>query len=306
MFRGMPLWAYGGLAFVLGAAGILISGLWRRAGETGGGAERFFALFATLVVLGCVGWIASASLAGTLSAGARFPLSAASEGVIAVAFSVLFVGTWRLFRPASRAAAAASIAAIALLAAAWIAGVAEGRPLEPGEARYAAATLSTGRAAALAWWGTECLLYFARMRRRLALGLADREQTERFGYLGLGSILVTGALALVPISGWLLGRLPREVPAILATIVWLASFGVVGIVLGLLPGRWISRLPVALRLCRNAQPRFSRAWPRAAGRHARVSRRPARSRRARSRPRAPRRGRRPPSRCRCRGRGASS
>jgi hypothetical protein len=42
------------------------------------------------------------------------------------------------------------------------------------------------------------------------------------------------------------------VPAILATIVWLASFGVVGIVLGLLPGRWISRLPVALRLCRNA------------------------------------------------------
>jgi hypothetical protein len=248
----MPIWAFAGLAFVLVLAGLLIFGLWRRAAETKGGAERFFALFATLVVAGCLGWIASASLSATLPTRVRVPLSAVSEGLIAVAFSVLFVGTWRLFRPLSRAAGAAAIAGVGLLAGAWIAGVAEGRALEPGEARLAAGVLSTGRAIALAWWGTECLLYFSRMRKRLALGLADREQTERFGYLGLGSILVTGALALVPISGWLLGRLPREVPAILATIVWLAAFGVVGILLGLLPGRLISRLPVALRLCKDA------------------------------------------------------
>jgi hypothetical protein len=247
----MPLWAVGVLAFVLSAAGVLIFGLWRRAAETRRGAERFFAIFATLVVAGCIGWIASASLAATVAAERRFWLSAASEGLIALAFSMLLAGTWRLFRPTSLAAGAAAVAGIALLAGAWIAGVAEGSPLEPGAARVSAGILSAGRAIALAWWGAECLVYFSRMRRRLALGLADPDQTERFGYLGLGSILVTGALALVPISGWLLGRLPREVPAILATIVWLAAFGVVGILLGLLPGRWISRLPPALRLCKN-------------------------------------------------------
>lgn len=251
MAAAMPGWAQAALAFVLGAAGLLIVGLWRRAAQTRGGPERLFAIFATLVVAGCIGWIASASFAASWTPAQRFPLTAASEGLIALGFSVLFAGTWRLFRPGSRRAAALATFGIGLLAGAWIAGVAEGRPLEPGEAKLAASALSAGRALALAWWAVECLRYFESMRRRLALGLADAEQTERFGYLGLGSILVTVALALVPLCGWMLGRLPRDVPAVLASIVWLAVFGVSGIVLGLLPGRAISRLPRALRLCKD-------------------------------------------------------
>src|SRR5262245_18687918 len=106
MVGAMPIWAYPVLEFVLVAAGFLIHALWRRAAETRGIAERCFALFATLVVAGCTGWIASASLARSAPAASRFALSAVSEGLIALAFSVLFLGTWRFFRPSGRAAAA--------------------------------------------------------------------------------------------------------------------------------------------------------------------------------------------------------
>jgi hypothetical protein len=89
-----------------------------------------------------------------------------------------YVFNWRVFRPGRAGAAVAALGA-GLLAASWV-----GHGVDPGwagaESRgpWYFLGLAT-RAAAFVWGAAEAFVYWRRLRRRLALGLADAVVTNR-------------------------------------------------------------------------------------------------------------------------------
>jgi len=119
-------------------------------------------------------------------------VSGAGEVAIRLAFALLAVFVWRVFRPESRAAALAVVGYGVLLLAtfAW------DLRAQPSLAFYDA-TLASAWAAQLsftllfAWSCADATLEWRRARRRVALGLGDRIVAHRFALWAIA----TGALA---------------------------------------------------------------------------------------------------------------
>ena len=93
--------------------------------------------------------------------------------------------TWRVFRPEHRFAAAAAWAGFAAMAGVFVAGLLFGGFRDIHLWDHYAAALSVLRGVILAWCAAEAFGYWSRMRRRLALGLADAVVTNRFLLVGL-------------------------------------------------------------------------------------------------------------------------
>jgi hypothetical protein len=121
---------------------------------------------------------------------------------LGIGCQVLF--TWRVFRPHSRAAAAAflgfTLGSVALLTG-YAGADALGDPLYRGRWFWSEAALHL---LALAWASAEALRYHARMRRRLRLGLADPVVANRFLVWGIAVAAAFGAVA-VPVAFEALG-----------------------------------------------------------------------------------------------------
>jgi hypothetical protein len=229
----MTIWVLTFMVFIFVAAAALTARLWLRSAKTKRLPEFSFAGAATLLAAGFLGWVASASLASSLSEAARSRLSAAAVLLIALGSSWVLVGTWRFYRPASRLAGIVSLASSLTLVATWVVLALGGEPIELSHPSAAPVVLALGQSGCFLWWGIESLLYYRKMRRRAQIGLAEPIECERFRLLGYGSVLIGGALALVPFSGWVLGSLPRDVPAVLAAIILLTLGGAVGMLSGL-------------------------------------------------------------------------
>jgi len=93
--------------------------------------------------------------------------------------------TWRVFRPERRFAAVAAWTGVATTAGVFVTGLLVGGFRDIHLWDHYAAALSVVRGAILAWCAAEAFSYWSRMRRRLALGLADAVVTNRFLLVGL-------------------------------------------------------------------------------------------------------------------------
>jgi len=183
----MPLLATALVCLALLALGGRLLRLARQTGKT---PERWLGL--AFACAGASVWLLPLAASGGLAAAQAQRIALAGQVGLTGAVSLLAVFTWRAFRPDSRRAAA--LAALVILAnvGTCLAVVASGAPLPSGPLGLAAVL---ARSAALVWPFAESTGYAARMRRRLALGLADPVVANRFV---LWSIW-TGALAAIPL-----------------------------------------------------------------------------------------------------------
>lgn len=125
-----------------------------------------------------------------------------------------YVFSWRVFRP-GRAGAAVTAAGALLLAASWI-----GHGVEPGWAGAESRgpwyyTGLAARAAAFVWGAVEAFVFWTRLRRRLALGLADAVVTNRMLLWGTNSLVIALAFGVFA-AATLAGTGVNAVPVVLA------------------------------------------------------------------------------------------
>jgi len=150
-----------------------------------------------------------------LSLGARvgstaFQTTLFGVGLVPVAgFAMcLYAFTARVFRP-DAAWARASIWAAGILSGVGIAGTISARvsawEVDGVVGAHWTAWLVAPFLLAMAWTGIESLLYASRLRRRLALGLADPVVCNRFLLWAIGNLTAVAGTVLIPISlalGW--------------------------------------------------------------------------------------------------------
>lgn len=199
--RRLPELALGGSILLLGAVGYPLS-IAARKGLAGGPEEA--------------AWLLGTALA-VQNAGA----------------AAMGVATWSTFRSASRVAGATAAAVAALLAGTWLAMWATNDFAKPtGSTAYYWMGFAP-RAFPYAWSAWESWAYYVRLRRRLALGLADPLVTDRFRLWAICASSVCAAFAIfgtalavgadVSTSPWVLGP-TSAVGGVSGVTLWLAFF----------------------------------------------------------------------------------
>jgi hypothetical protein len=225
--------AIGGGSFVLVSLviGLRLLLVWRRTRQL-----PEFALGFGLFAMGGIGYpLMIAAVQGFgLSVAMREALLALQIALNVVGITAMAVFTRRVFRPASPAAGAAvAFIGLALFSLAVWQAVSPGLwafITDRSGAWSASALVVVG---ALAWSGLESLWYFAKLRRRVRLGLADPLVTQRFGFWG-ASILTAAGISLaghvlelvgVPTVGSVIGALVVGPPGLLmSAALWMAFF----------------------------------------------------------------------------------
>jgi hypothetical protein len=154
-----------------------------------------------------------------LSVGVAYPLRIAVDGgiqlfagallsashiAVAVGFSMLFVFTWRVFRPESlwaRLFASAGVATElggALYGCVQVVtrGVVNTMDVAPGEIFFVTVPVMI----AYVWTAWESLHYYGAMRRRVKIGLADAAVSERFLLWGLMALSATAGVGVSTVA----------------------------------------------------------------------------------------------------------
>jgi hypothetical protein len=114
-----------------------------------------------------------------------------------------YVFNWRVFRPGRTGAAVTALGAL-LLALSWIGhGIDPGWPSAESRGPWYFLGLAA-RAAAFVWGAAEAFVYWRRLRRRLALGLADPVVTNRMLLWGTSEFVIAlgfGVFAYATLAG---------------------------------------------------------------------------------------------------------
>lgn len=180
------LWVLGFGSFTL-ASLVVGARLIALAARTRGLAE---ATFGTSLFLGGAGYVLLV-LAFRVVAIEHAPLPLAVGNLLLHCGSMaLMIATWRVFRPTERWPVAIVAAIGAVLVASFAIRLAHVRVIPPPASVFWMSTLAG--AAAYAWSCTESLRFWTMMRRREALGLADRALTRRFGLWSLCTACAVG------------------------------------------------------------------------------------------------------------------
>ena len=134
----------------------------------------------------------------------------------------LFLSTWRIYRPGDSWAFMLAAVGSSFAVLAWVLRFMHGdfvvNALEtPGIAVFHAARISV-----FGWAATESLLYHDKLKKRLALGLADPVVTQQIYMWGVSAVAAAGVSLTIVASVFVLGRHPLEVPEALATLVLLS------------------------------------------------------------------------------------
>jgi hypothetical protein len=117
---------------------------------------------------------------------------------------------WRVFRPSERWPLALAAGFVAAMGVGWL-GYAASGALATG--RYQGGwvwLLYAGMLATNLWVGIEPLVYHAKLRKRVPLGLAEPLVADRFLLWGLGSLARAAMILLGPISELVLDRLGAD------------------------------------------------------------------------------------------------
>lgn len=219
---------------ILGVVGIRLVALSRQSREL-----PELALGAGLLLIAFVGMPLAAlgRIPATVGSPAGHAAFAVGIVVVTLGLALLYVFNWRVFRADSWKArifvAAAGVSLLAVgCASAWQG--AQASTIEEILARTRVWSLALMELVALqfAWAATESLLYHRAMRRRLALGLADPVDVNRFLLWGLASAagaMLCGGLALCVLAGMTLmvDPLPLNLIALtgaVCSVSWFLTF----------------------------------------------------------------------------------
>lgn len=171
----------------------------------------------------CSGGMAAAMLSERPSPGLVAALLGAGYGATTVGLIAALIFQWRVFWPERRW----PLAMVAALAAAMVVGcvgyaasgdLATGSYRSPWALLLVAAMVATNL-----WVGIEPLLYHAKLRRRIPLGLAEPLVADRFLLWGLGSLARAAMIFLGPLSELALERLAADAQLSYAAVVLSAA-----------------------------------------------------------------------------------
>jgi hypothetical protein len=141
---------------------------------------------------------------------------------IGLACAMLF--EWRVFAPGARWPLGLGGGFVAAMAIGWI-GSAATRAFETGS--YANPWFLLLNASMLGinlWVGIEPLVYHAKLRRRVQLGLAEPLVVDRFLLWGIGSLARAALIVMGPFGEWLVPGLDEAGRRVFTTAsLWLAS-----------------------------------------------------------------------------------
>jgi len=130
---------------------------------------------------------------------------------------------WRVFQPTERWPAALAAGLSGAMLAGW-AGAAATGALAAG--RYEGVwiwLLNAGMLATNLWVGIEPLVYHAKLRRRVPLGLAEPVVADRFLLWGLGSLARAAMVAMGPLSVPVLDRLEGDARLVFSSLTLIAA-----------------------------------------------------------------------------------
>jgi len=186
------------------------------------------------LLAGCLGYVLnflSFHLAAALGCWA-IPLAALGQANLNFGTAALWIFTWRVFRPAQSWARILVAAALAATLISYVGlGVATGFTARAYQAGWFWLGFCV-RWLSFLWTSAESLLYHRRMKRRLALGLAEPLVTNRLLLWGLASAAIALSFA-VNLVNLLVGGAPfGPVPTLFmsgfglttAVLIWLAFF----------------------------------------------------------------------------------
>ena len=131
-----------------------------------------------------------------------------AASMLGLSAALLF--NWRVFSPGERWPLWLGGGFLAAMLAGWLGSAASGA-FETGS--YANGWFLLLNAAMLAitlWVGIEPLVYYAKLRKRVRLGLAEPLIVDRFLLWGLGSLARAALILLGPVGAWLLPGLGDE------------------------------------------------------------------------------------------------
>ncbi len=179
------------------------------------------------------------------------PLHAVGQFVMSIGFGALAVFAWRCFGPASRWRRNLACVFCGVFAVLWLGiGIVDG--FQPGGSVIRLQALARG--AMMLWAFCESLAGWRRMRRRLALELADPVVANRFllwcGWTGG----VLGATAVIVFSRFVLGGIDASTAesvrrAVVVVFLAMVLLGGASLHFAFFPPRWyvarLARLPAA-------------------------------------------------------------
>ena len=147
-------------------------------------------------------------------------LMAAAAMPMAIGWTAVWIFTWRVFRPDSAGARLVTLAAVGITLAFGLAGVHASLSWRAGVPDFARLSYTGPSLMAIlsyAWGAFEAFAYHGRMRKRVALGLADRVLANRFLLWGLVMVFSATSTA-VPTLATLTGvDSIRSAPVLLAS-----------------------------------------------------------------------------------------
>jgi hypothetical protein len=173
----------------------------------------------------CSAGMAAALLGEAPAPGLVSLLLGTGYGATIVGLVAALVFQWRVFKPNERWPAALGAGFAFVMGLGW-AGAAATGALATG--RYEGVWIWLLNAAMLAtnlWVGIEPLVYHAKLRRRVPLGLAEPLVADRFLLWGLGSLARAAMLALGPLSVPVLDRLEGDSRLVFSALVLMAASG---------------------------------------------------------------------------------
>lgn len=167
----------------------------------------------------------------------------AGELFLRVAFALLAVFVWRVFRPTSRVAAGAVAGYLAFHLAVFTWDLREQPSLAHYDAKLASAWVSQlSFSLVFGWSCVESLLEWRRARRRVLMGLATPEVAHRFVLWAIATAALVGVCMLGNAVGF---AEQQALPALHAWLTFLRGLlylpAVVAVWVGFFPPRWYRR-----------------------------------------------------------------
>jgi hypothetical protein len=203
MAGSIPTWTLAWLAVAL-AIGLGVGvGLLALAARTRQWPEFALGAFGVTASLGNLGTIASLRLESMAGADLAGPLAAASQLLAISGNAALAFATWFVYRRAQPWAAMLLMGVVSALLVGWSGNAIRGTASELGAHSLSNLILQAARFITFAWWGTESFRHAAQLRKRAAIGLADRWLVHRVTLWGLTGLAGTVAIVAVFSAGLL-------------------------------------------------------------------------------------------------------
>jgi hypothetical protein len=145
---------------------------------------------------------------------------------------------WRVFRAGESAPAVLAVAVAAGMTALWLA-----QALGSGWGAFARtqqgpwALQQWCSIVTMGWGGLESILYYAKLRKRLVLGLADPVVANRFLLWGVFGLMATG-INFTSALGNALGIDPSRAPLVLVPLGFLGAIACAAMYLAFFPPAW--------------------------------------------------------------------